>query len=79
MVGPQTAGKRYFEFNSCKQQSHFLNLLSRVYRKRVRDSFVSRVHYKAHMDRPARNFQNESSHMAGKGYFEISFCKNSIS
>ena len=30
----QTAGKRYFDFDSCKEQSHAVNLSSRIYGKR---------------------------------------------
>ena len=43
----ETAGKRYFKCDFYKSEMHFVNLLNKIYRRRVRYSFVSRVHYKA--------------------------------
>ena len=54
--GSQMAGKCYVEHGFYKYQSDFANLLSRIYRKYVRHSFVSRVYYEPTMVGLGKNF-----------------------
>ena len=69
------AGKRHFEFDFCKKESQFPNLVSRIYRKYIRYSFVSRVYYGSTMVGSGEKFLSEGSQKTGKRYFETGFCK----
>ena len=79
--GFQKVGKRYFEIGFCKQnisqESHFGNLLTRIYRRCMRHSF----HPESTKGPPwlglVKKFQNISSKMAENRYFDIGFCKYS--
>ena len=47
---------------SISEESNATNLLSRIYRKCIRSSFVSKIYYVPTMVGQQKNFQNVSSH-----------------
>ena len=88
MVGPgggsQKAGKRYFEIGFANAVLHtiaILLMLCRQNSQRVRCTFlrIQSLLWAPPRSGPKKKVQSKASQMAQKRYFEIDFCKYSIS